>query len=325
MKAHLLALCWPILTLGCAEDGAGRVATGAAGAGGDANALPADEWTSESSSVGAFAVELVKRVVVGREASFTSVVGKLYEAPQPDVLTWEVLQSGASGCVLSRPVVPFCSEGCAAGSACAGTGECVPYPAARDIGVVQAHGLGDSDFKLRFVGGAYQVPAEVQLDNPPCVEDDSFELSAAKLTLVGHCIASLAVQTAEPVQVVLDAPLSLSWQPALSVARSHVVVTLDVSHHGGLKGKLECTHADDGQLQISRELLRALIDLGTAGFPALTMRRVSRTSAQLDGGPVALEVSSAVTLSLKLPGVTSCTRSQDCAAGQTCAADLTCR
>jgi hypothetical protein len=104
-------------------------------------------------------------------------------------------------------------------------------------------------------------------------------------------------------------------------------VLVDLSHHGGTKGKLECELPDTGSGELPTELVTQLIELGVAGYPKITLTRTATSSVAIAPGLVKLEVLSAVTHEVVVSGFTSCsadTEEQDCAAGETCQQDGTC-
>lgn len=116
--------------------------------------------------------------------------------------------------------------------------------------------------------------------------------------------------------------LELAWTaPAAPTER--VAVRLDISHHGGTRGKIECDTADDGSLTIASTLLTRLAPLGVAGYPTIAATRVARgRDADPRGRRRMLNVSSEVETPVEIPNLRSCTSNADCDGG-TCRADLT--
>ena len=72
-----------------------------------------------------------------------------------------------------------------------------------------------------------------------------------------------------------DKPLTLTWTAKGASADSTIHVHLDISHHGGTKGQIECDTADSGSLTIGASLVTQLVNLGVAGFPTVRLTRSS--------------------------------------------------
>jgi hypothetical protein len=91
---------------------------------------------------------------------------------------------------------------------------------------------------------------------------------------------------------------------------------LDISHHGGRKGQIECEVADTGAFQIPESLATRLVNLGVAGYPTVTLSRVATASAEAQP-QVTLTLSSSVERAVDT-GLTSCMMNGDCSDGMTC-------
>ena len=122
-----------------------------------------------------------------------------------------------------------------------------------------------------------------------------------------------------------DLPLTLTWNAPVGGGASRIAVALDISHHGGSKGKIDCDAPDTGSLTMSAMLMTRLLDLGAAGFPTVIVTRKATSSALVTAGRVDLVLSSKVEQAVTVPGIHSCTEDGDCTAPQTCQSDLTCR
>lgn len=118
--------------------------------------------------------------------------------------------------------------------------------------------------------------------------------------------------------------LSLSWTPPGASATSRIGIKVDISHHGGSKGKIECDVPDTGSLEISADLITELIQLGVAGYPSVTLKRSTGAETSIAPGKVTLQALSAVSIDLQVAGVTSCSTDDDCASGKTCQSNETC-
>jgi len=318
---------------------------GSLGCGDDASATKSDAAVEQEkdattpsggdAKVGDFAVTLVAPTTAsagsGAVPGFTSITGKVYDGLVPANLVWEPKLQG-SGCTLLTPKVPFCDPACV-GKVCVDDDVCVGNPAALDVGTVTAKGFktgaGDADFMLKAVAATYSVPATVDLPFPAFAEGDALELSAQgyggdAFTLSAKGIAPLTV-TSGDLTLENGKPLALTWKAPGKPGISRIEVKLDISHHGGSKGKIECDVEDSGSLEIPADQIKKLTSLGVAGFPTIVVTRTSKGTANITQGHVDLTVSSGVEQAVQIPGLVSCTDSAQCADGATCQADLTCK
>ncbi len=307
-----------------ASGGAGGAGTGTGGMG-DPNVL-----------VGTFNVRLVAPVpataTMAAVPGSTEVVGKVYDGAQPSQLIWK--QDMADGaCKLVTPKVPFCNTPCGGSAACVDDDRCQPYPTAHSVGSVTLKGArteaGASEVMLSPVSNAYQVPAASRLAYPAFSEGDDLQLDAAggdfsAFSIKAKGIAPLQVADAE-LRLEPGQPLTISWTRPNASAASKIHLKLDISHHGGTKGMIECDAEDTGSLVLSAAMLTRLTGLGIAGFPTVILSRRSVGSATIAPGRVDLTVTSDVEKSVTIPGLTSCTSDTDCPTGKTCQNDLTCK
>lgn len=309
---------------------AGSGSGGSTGATGGGSAIP-------SLVVGSFQIEMS----VPEDAPDTlrtSVLGKVNGGASPPTIVWETTKTDGE-CWLEVPRVPFCSEGCGA-DVCVDDDVCMPYPEGHSVGEVKLRGLklvgGGSDLTLKEIAKAYQPGAGVMFDDPPFSEGDAIELSAAggdyaafELTTSG--VAPLVISSTD-FELADDKDLELTWQAAADPASSVVHLKLDISHHGGSRGLIECDATDDGMLSVPAALVGELLGLGFAGFPNLVATRSSRDGVQLAPGRVELVVSSKAQHPVTIAGLTSCTGAEpepgappECPDGTTCQSDFTCQ
>lgn len=298
-----------------ATDAAADRATVTDGAGGDV-------------SVGAFQVRLVAPSDAG--AGYTSVVGKVQDGQTPAQIVWETRATDGD-CTLLVPRVPFCATPCGGTSVCVENDTCRPYPTAQSVGTVSVHGVrtaaGATAYDMTYVAGAYQTPGSVMLPYPAFAEGDAIRIDAAgsafasAFTLSARGIAPLAL-TGSTVRLQSGQALDLAWT-APTQTGSRVQVHLDISHHGGTRGKVECDTADDGAMTLSASLVTQLLALGVAGYPSIVVTRVTTGTAAIPAGRVDLSVTSDIETAVEIPNLRSCTSSADCDGG-TCRADLTC-
>jgi len=302
--------------------GASGAASSSAGAGGSSAGDP-------NQLVGSFQVKLTPASDLGPAS--TSIVGRIYDGPTPVTTLWEQPQVDGD-CTLTTPRVPFCSTPCGGSAACVEDDTCLAYPTAHGAGAVKVTGLkatnGSSPLELLLVANTYQAPPSVPLEYPSFAESDAITLAAAgdyhpAFNLSSKGIQPLALGSGE-LALKSGKPLALSWtKGAESSAKIHV--KLDISHHGGSKGQIECDTADSGALSISAALISKLLSLGVAGFPTVIVTRHTVGSTVIPAGRVELELSSSVEQAVTIDGLTSCTDTKNCPDGQVCQPDLTCK
>ncbi|MDD9933509.1 MAG: hypothetical protein OXT09_07900 [Myxococcales bacterium] len=348
-----------VLAVACSSDGggdsqdAGRDAADAA-SDGDAStpergatdaAMPQDAAATQQgdadTQVGAFTIELVAAVegsAGGAETpAFVSVVGRVHDGETPQQVLWVPLMEG-SGCTVLEPTVPFCDPTCGSGQACAGEDDCRDYPTAVNVGTVTLTGLAAEDGAQELTmeplppSNTYQPRTDVTLRYPPFIPGDPVRLQAeggsgAAFDIDTVGIAPLILTTTGPVRFAEDEAVHVEWEAGEEpTARIRVVV--DISHHGGQRGEIDCHVADTGSMEIPAELVTQLLELGWSGFPTLRISRETVGSTVIAAGRVDLVVSSAEVLPIDIPGLTSCNdvgAAEGCPDGQTCQADLQCQ
>jgi hypothetical protein len=254
------------------------------------------------------------------------VLGKVYDGPTPDTIIWEKPQVDGA-CTLTTPRVPFCSTPCGGSAACVEDDTCLAYPTARGVGNVTVSGLG-ATFTMMPIANTYQPPAGVTLAYPPFSEGDAVSFSAAGdyfpvFSLTSQGIAPLAL-TSTSLLLKSGTPLALAWTPG-AAGNATIHVKLDISHHGGTKGQIECDGADNGSLTVSAALITKLVGLGVAGYPSVIVTRHAVGSTVISAGSVDLEIASVVEQSVSVDGLTSCTDDAGCPTGETCQTDLSCK
>jgi hypothetical protein len=286
-------------------------------------APPPSETTDPASATGGFVIDLVP--ARDGKAAYTSVLGKVYGGSMPVPVIWSAREE-QGGCQLLVPRVPFCSPGCGGAAACVEDGRCQDYPRAVNLGRVQVAGLGGAAFDMDAIAGSYQPAASVALPYPPFAEGAAVSVTTSggglpALTVGSRGIAPLALTGA--FTLTSGQPLPVVWTPPQDPAASSIEVVLDISHHGGSKGKITCRVPDSGAFQIPASQVTELLALGVAGFPTIVVTRVASGTAALAGG-VTLRVTSSLERAVEIPGLRSCTSNADCPTNQTCRADLTC-
>lgn len=291
------------------------------------NDAPPGDAPASDALIGSFQVKLVAPTDAG--AGYTSVVGRVQDGPTPAAIVWEQVATDGD-CRLLTPRVPFCATPCGGSAVCVENDTCRPYPAAQVVGAVTVTGVRTSDgatsFVMNPIANTYQ-PTGVTLPFPAFAPGDMIRMDAAgspwasAFSVSSRGIAPLALTTS-PVRIQTGQALDLAWT-APATPSERIAVRLDISHHGGTRGKIECDTADDGSLTIASTLLTRLVSLGVAGYPTIVMTRVARGTTPIRAGVVELNVSSEVETPVEIPNLRSCTSNADCDGG-TCRADLTC-
>ncbi|HEY3255756.1 MAG TPA: hypothetical protein VGJ91_17480 [Polyangiaceae bacterium] len=281
---------------------------------------------TDSALVGSFQVKLSAASDLGDAT--TNIVGKVYDGAIPAATIWEKPQVDGA-CTLTTPRIPFCNTPCSGGGVCVEDDTCMAYPAAHGVGTVTVSGVktadGQSSFTMMPIANNYQPT--VSLLYPPFAEGDSITVAAAgdffpAFNLASQGIAPL-VLTSTQLALKSGQALDLAWSKAASDSTVHV--HLDISHHGGSKGQIECDTDDSGSLRISAALVSKLLALGVAGYPTVIVTRQAIGATKISAGRVELVVSSAVEQGVSIDGLTSCTKDADCASGQTCQSDQSCK
>lgn len=291
---------------------AGRV-DGDAGTTGDPNIL-----------VGSFRIKLT--APNGATPGFTSVFGKVYDGPTPAQLVWE--ETAAAGdCKLLEPRVPFCAVPCAGGSVCIEDDRCAAYPSAKSAGTLTVRGLRPVDpLAINPIANNYQSTAALPypaFDEGAAITAEASGDAVEAFVLEARGIAPFVFTSTAPA-LVREEPFELSWVAAGVAEVSSIHVKIDLSHHGGTKGMIECDTADTGALSIPASLTTALLDLGVAGFPSVIVTRTAQGSAVIAEGRINLIISSDIEAAIEIPGLMSCLSDEECTNGQACQADLTC-
>lgn len=326
------------LPLACTGDGKGNDEASSDAGDEDTSTPTGDTGTVEypETLVGTFQVQLVAPVPASDTSPAspgkTAVVGKVYDGETPATIVWEAgTKSGE--CQLFTPRVPFCDTPCGGSAVCVEDNTCAPYPTAGSAGTITVKGLKTSDGATEFtmdpIANNYQPPGSITLAYPAFAEGDLVTLDAPgadvdAFKLSARGIAQLELKNAS-IPLVADTPVTLQWTPAADPTRSSIHVKLDISHHGGTKGMIECDTADAGSLELPGALISELLDLGVAGFPSIIVTRRSVGSAAIAAGRVDLVISAKTEHFVDIDGVTSCSDTSECPNGQTCQDDLTCK
>jgi hypothetical protein len=302
---------------------------GGSGSGGsDAGGSTVDGGTADTSgadSSDAAAAALHGGVFVDFKEDHTAFLGAFFDGPLPPSISLDLSQAVGS-CKLLVPRPTMCAAGCGLDAVCTGTNQCTPSPKPVSVGTLQIRGLAGSDLEAEPTAPtvpSYQlVPT---LPFPSCKPGDAVEVRAAAFTLAGRCIEVLNLTTPAPIPVVSGQAMRLAWTAPAQADISRVHIELEISHHGGFKGQIECDVPDTGAFDIPEPLITGLVRLGRAGYPTVKVTRSSIAKATAQPN-VSLSVSSLVEREVDT-GVISCgaVSSPPCPAGKTCQGDFTCQ
>ncbi len=280
--------------------------------------------------IGGFEIRLEAATPTG--PAHTAVQGGVYDGPFVSRTQWRKTGE-AGGCALFLPQAFFCDPPCGAG-VCLEGGVCQPEPSLRNAGTARIEGLrGEggtaAPIEIEAIASQYQLPIGLTLAFPPFAPGAPVAVSVSggevgSFALAGKGISPLEVLTPAPVTVEAGKAVELRWTPPAASEETRVQVILDLSVHGGTKGKLDCDVPDSGSLTLPAGLLGQLVALGTAGFPSVVLARSSQTATALPAGRVKLSLRSEVTRPIVIPGQVSCESDQECPAGQVCQGNLLC-
>jgi hypothetical protein len=319
-KTITFALWLSALLCGCSSSGT-STPEGAGGASGQAGAGTDEAGGNQGGAdartlMGTITLSLKRANEATGAKAFSVAGGTIYDGPMPNALPLKLALEEA-GCQLLKPKVPFCNEGCGGDAVCVDDDTCLAYPKAQDVGLLQLRGVGAEPISLEpFAPSfAYQSAA---LPHPPCTEGDAVDLQADGFAASTSCIAPLVLSSTDFV-VKRDQAVSLRWEAPREEGATRVLIKLDVSHHGGKKGEIDCDVADTGQFEIPESLVTALVDLGLAGFPTIVLTRVS-SAASSEEPAIKLEMSSGIELAVDT-GIVSCTDDTECPTEQLCNMD----
>ena len=253
---------------------------------------------------------------------YTTIAGKVNDGPTPSTTVWEEM-AAADNCRLLTPRIPFCDPPCGGSAACVEDDSCQSYPSPIYIGKVVMNGIKTSDGTMSFTMDTmkWNYLTAGGLAYPPFNEGDIVTMSAAGSSTSEAF--SLSVKGINPLEVPDDSivlengkPITIRWTPAGSAASSIISIMVDISHHGGTKGKIQCECPDNGSVTIPATLIDKLKALGYFGFPKIEIARraVTRDST----ASVELVIESSITKEVYIPGLISCNQNEDCPEGQTC-------
>jgi hypothetical protein len=248
------------------------------------------------------------------------VQGQVFDSVAP--ATAHVPLASEGGCTWLRAPTLVCDPACSVGTTCTPAGTCVAQPVSRDVGTVTAEGL------LTAVSMAPRPPVYFysftgDLPHPGFSAGAGMRVRGDGFELLGWGIEPLVVG-ATTIEIQRGLALPLTWTAPSTAGPAKIEISVNVNGHGLVGSHVECIADDSGAFTVPEALITSLIDDGLSGFPTLTLRRTSTDRASLGSGCIELDVESAHTLEVTIPGLTSCDDDEDCVAPETCQPDLTC-
>lgn len=288
---------------GGSTGGTGGSASGAGGAGGSGGGLPPLH--------GSFTFEVVEETQ--EVMAFTRFSGSAFEGEYPPSFPL-TLDTTDGDCELWVPTNASCPDGCS-GGVCTADGVCSKFPKEASAGDVTVDGIEGGQFTVSPVTTRFVYQAPNALPSPPCTEGSTVTVSGNGFSAEVKCIKPLTFTSAIPVPVMSGSPVALTWEPG-SEPSARINVKLDIAHHGGRKGEIQCDVPDTGSFSIPAALVTKLVNLGLAGFPTIGVKRIVRATAT--GQPeIELVMASPVERAVDT-GVQSCNDSSECDDGETC-------
>ena len=337
--SNSLCLCALVVTiatcplLGCGSSSESSDPGGSPGSGGtDDGAGPVETFS------GVFTLDLAAEQTLAGviTPAHTTLTGQIESGPPVPTLLWEATSTEGE-CELLEPYAPFCEVDCGSG-VCVADDVCRDDPDTMDAGTATLTGVeladGGSEVELLAVLGKYQLPGASGVSYPPATEGARLTLTADGIeanpvlplapgfTVETTGISPLEITSGETVSMEREQPTTVTWTPADDPRASRIFVEVDISHHGGQKGQIDCEIEDSGSLTIPATLITGLINLGVAGFPDLKIARRAVGTTETDEMSVTFQVQSQVTLPVELPGFASCSEDLPCPDDLTCNNDV---
>lgn len=278
-----------------------------------------------------FGLDLVRVELVRPQT--TTVTAQLWsDEPAPTFPMRATMREGE--CELLETNIPFCPTRCSSDEVCVADGVCKRRPSLLALGAVTLRGLRRVDMgsasALTAGAAGLTVPGE-QLQYPPFSAGETvrWDIAASPaldaLTVDLPAIDEMRVLSLEP-RSAPQQPIEVRWEPPrVAVSEGQrVLVSMDFTHHAGLRGMISCATDDDGAFTIPAALVTGLHALGTAGWPALFVTRTLRRERTVGATRALFEIRSEKEIYVAIDGLISCRDDSACPAGRTCQSNFTC-
>jgi hypothetical protein len=251
---------------------------------------------------------------------FTSVQGQVHDAITPSRVVDTLGTSGA--CTWVKAPTLVCNPACPVNQTCGAGDVCVASPVALDVGTVTVAGML-AEVSMPPRPPVYYYNFTGTLPHPGFTAGAGMRLDAPGMSLLGWGIEPLSVASTT-IDVQSGAALPVTWSAPTLTGPAKVELSLNVNGHGLVGSHVDCVVDDTGSFTIPEPMVTSLLGDGLSGFPTLSVRRTTTDSAITGAGCVELDVESAVTLDVIIPGLESCDGDEDCTPPDTCQVDLTC-
>jgi hypothetical protein len=314
---------------GSAAGGTGS--TGGAGGNSGGNTGTSTQTGALPAPFGSFTLNLIPPVVSDDPSlstpGFTSFTGVIRNAEVPETIVWTKALEEA-GCVLYVPKLPFCSA-CGSSQFCVGDEQCEDPPIPLNLGAVSVSGVtlrdGSSGFSVEPSAPKFNYMAPSAIAYPPAVAGTQVSLTGdggdyPSISLTTTMVTPIELLGADPIPMNAGQSLPVRWTAAGVTSDTRIAILVNISHHGGARGKIECDVEDNGSLDIPAPLVSRLLQLGYSGFPTVEVSRRATSSEDLGGGTLRLDIASSGIRNLAIDGQTSCRSNDECRDGQTCLA-----
>lgn len=316
-----VALLGVVVAFGCSSSGGtpsssgGATGTGGAGSGsggatGTGGAGPGSGGVT-GTLVGSVRVELFL------PDKYATATAQFFDGSPAPMSPLQTVQD-ANGCMLRVPVT--CPSNCEPGFSCSDDKQCIKKPSPMNVGNITVDGVASSSLVLLPEPPMFAYSGPTLTTFPPCAEGDDVKAQASLFSFTGKCITPLEVTSQLPIPVTSGMPTHITWKAPGKPGISRVLLSLEISHHGGgSKGQVDCDVPDTGSFDIPASLVTALLALGRAGYPTVEMSRVSTAKDPTQSRASLTIVSSAGQLAVDT-GVISCGmgESDPCKSPTTC-------
>ncbi len=261
----------------------------------------------------------------GITATYAQLQGNLKDGPAIYPIVWDEAEA-IGNCRLMKPRIPFCENDCGT-ALCVEDDSCQYEPSPVYAGKIEVSGLkttgSSGTFIMDTIRSNYQLPSGVSLSFPPFEEGDMVNLTIkGNSTIPSFTMSAMGIKPLvvynDTISIIDGEPIVLKWEPPSNPGNSTISIKIDISHHGGTKGIIECECPDNGSVEIPAVLLGKLKALGMAGFPKIEITRRATGTSSTTNAKIMLE--STVTKLVHIPGLISCwgDSEDECPDGQVC-------